>query len=115
MPEAGRTKKLLTEFETVRDDIAAIKYLEHIDTEAVRKGIESKTKWLDIREHEVCRMISELPSGRWAAALNGKVIQGMSVKAIACDMGVSTSSVYSYISQASKWLDANFEFSPLII
>ena len=106
--EQASAKELFRELDRARDDVAMTESVDRIDSFLLRDRTKQRVKELEGLESEVSRMVSVLPKERWAVALNGRFIQGLSVNSVAADMGVSTSSVYAYISQASKWLDENF-------
>ena len=104
-------KELFRELDRARDDVAMAESVDRINSSLLHDRTEQRVKELEKLEYEVSRMVSALPKERWAVALNGRFIQGLSASSVAADMGVSTSSVYAYISQASKWLDENFRSS----
>lgn len=66
----------------------------------------SKKGELERLEGMAARAVASLPSERWAAAVYGRYIQGHSASVVAREMGVSKSSVYGYLADAIKWLDA---------
>lgn len=110
MAESSNAKILFAELDRARDDLAIINSLERIDSNALVFRAEKRAGRARDIEIEIVEMVSSLPNDRWAAAINGRFVQGLSVKAVAGDMSVSTSTVYSYLSQAIKWLDDNFDF-----
>ena len=106
--DQASAKELFRELDKARDDVAMAESINRIDMSPLRNRMERRAKELEELESTVSNMVSALPKERWAVALNGRFVQGMSVNSIAADMGISTSTVYAYISQASKRLDDNF-------
>ena len=103
-------KGLFSELDKARDDVSMAESMEHIESPSLLARAKQRNGELKRLEEVASRMISALPRERWAAAVNDRFVQGLSAGAVAADMGVSSSTVYSYISQAARWLDANFEF-----
>lgn len=104
--ERRKAKSLFEELAKTREDAAM---LECVSGDADMAATRAASKNERVREIEtlVSLMVDAIPVDRWAIAVDLHVIHGMSVTVIARKMGVSRSTVYSYLSKAADWVDSN--------
>lgn len=96
-------KTLVTELSQARDNVATMK---SIDNDRVMESrIETAMAHISDIEDQIRHMVAVLPDDRWAAALDCRALKDMSTRATAEHMHVSTSTVYSYMTNAAAWLN----------
>ena len=108
---SSHTKELFASLEQARNSLEVLRSAstgapedENLTERIQRRECEERCL-----EKTLHSLVSRLPSDRWAAAVHGRYICGQSTEVVARGLGVSRSSVYSYLTCAATWGDGHLE------
>ena len=104
--EKGATQSAFEELARAREDATMLGCVSGGAGIASARAATRNARAKEI-EAMVSRMVDAIPVDRWAVTVELHVVRGMSVTVVAREMGVSRSTVYSYLSRAADWADSN--------